>query len=253
MKVKIKSLIKFFLLRLGYNISRVTDSKATDSKKPVPNFSYHSTLSRLFEKGQKIVIFDIGAHHGESALKFSQIFDNSEIHSFEPFPQSFVALQRLNLPNVKAYHCGFSDKTQKEKFHANVFDYTNSLLPFSNNLRMDIWGENDVKEIGQIECDFFTIDDFMKNNNIPVVDFMKIDVQGAEYKVFEGARKALSEKRIKAIQMEVNITDLYEGQKSMGYYVNLLEGYGYRIKNFFDFEYFTGDDLFYFDMLLVAK
>ena len=64
---------------------------------------------------------------------------------------------------------------------------------------------------------------------------MKIDVQGAEYLVLDGAKDLLSNKNIKVIQLEVILGDTYKGQKTIGYYINLLESYEYKLKTFSDF------------------
>ena len=74
----------------------------------------------------------------------------------------------------------------------------------------------------------------MNEEDITKVDFMKIDVQGAEYLVLDGAKEALLKKKIKVIQLEVIFGDTYVGQKSIGFYINLLESYGYKFKNFSD-------------------
>ena len=44
----------------------------------------------------------------------------------------------------------------------------------------------------QIECEADTIDNFVENNKIPKVDFIKIDVEGAEYFVFQGGIKTIT-------------------------------------------------------------
>lgn len=40
------------------------------------------------------VIFDIGAHKGESARFFKEIFPKSRIYSFEPDPENFIELEK---------------------------------------------------------------------------------------------------------------------------------------------------------------
>ncbi len=64
---------------------------------------------------------------------------------------------------------------------------------------------------------------------------MKIDTQGSEYLVLDGAKEILSKKVFKNIQLEVILGDTYKGQKTIGFYMNLLENYGYRFKIMTDF------------------
>jgi len=62
-------------------------------------------------------------------------------------------------------------------------------------------------------------DNFLKENNIDFVDFLKIDVEGAEYEVLKGFEESIKNGKIKAIQFEygyINISthklliDFYE-------------------------------------------
>ena len=46
-----------------------------------------------FITNDKPIIFDVGAHHGESIIEFKTLFPLSIIHSFEPDPDTFKILQ----------------------------------------------------------------------------------------------------------------------------------------------------------------
>ena len=101
-----------------------------------------------------------------------------------------------------------------ESFNSNKGSPTNSLLSLSLNAK-EIWGGNErLSQVEKVDCQFTTLDDFCDENNVEFIDFLKIDVQGAEFKVLKGAKKALSEKRIGVIQLEVILVDTYIGQKS---------------------------------------
>ena len=69
---------------------------------------------------------------------------------------------------------------------------------------------------------------------IKIIDYMKIDTQGSEYLVLDGAKELLSKKVMKNIQLEVILGDTYKGQKTIGFYMNLLESYGYKLKTMAD-------------------
>jgi len=66
-------------------------------------FSHHWFLSiekdwKQFEIGPPKVIFDVGAHLGQTTLHFRKVFPSAHIHSFEPFPENF---RRLELKTKK--------------------------------------------------------------------------------------------------------------------------------------------------------
>ena len=124
---------------------------------------------------------------------------------------------------------------------AESSDKEQELLQLTEKAK-DVWGSNyRLNQIDIINVNFNTLDEFCKENSVNFIDFLKLDVQGAEFKVLKGAHKSLMEKKIKVIQLEVIISKTYVGQKSLAYYIELLEGYGYKLINFSDFTFVKGE------------
>lgn len=216
---------------------------------PISSRDYVPTL---FARDATLTIFDVGAHKGESALKFREMFKNADIYSFEPFPDAFKELSELKLDRFKPFGFGFSDRTAVETFSVNRGSPTNSLLELSPGAK-DAWGGiNGLEALDRIDCEFRTVDGFCKESKIRSIDFMKVDVQGAEYKVLKGAHRTLLDKKINFIQMEVIIANTYVGQKSMGYYIQLMEWYGYKIKMICDLA-FANNELAQADLVFAAE
>ena len=217
--------------------------------KPIKSCTSSNVLINLFAKDAHIKIFDVGAHTGQSAKKFKRLFKHSEIYSFEPFPSTFDQLNLLKLDKFKAFNFGFSDRHELREFRVNQGSQTNSMLRLAENAKA-VWGGNEaLSELDQIKCEFKKIDDFCKAHYIFSLDFLKIDVQGAEFKVLKGAHELLKEKKIKVIQLEVIIGETYDGQKPISYYFQLLENYNYKLKMICDLVQVDGDlvqaDLFF--------
>ena len=217
MKKHFLNLIK----RTGYKIIPKEWSVFADST---------TILKSIFKEEEKLLFFDVGAHEGMKSHLYSEIFPNAEIFSFEPFPESFKILEKKNIKRVKAYNFGFSNKRSTETFFCNVGSATNSLLELSDKASVTWKGNKWLKKTSSINCHFHTIDEFCQENKINLIDFMKIDVQGAEYLVLEGAKSILKNKRIKYVQMEIIIGDTYKNQKPFSYYIKLFEDYGYKLK-----------------------
>ena len=72
----------------------------------------------------------------------------------------------------------------------------------------------------------YKIDSLINNKYIPVPDFIKIDVDGLEHKVIEGAKQTLKNKKIKSLIIELN-TNLSEHLKLINFFENL--GFNYSI------------------------
>ena len=235
-----KKVINKFLKKFGYNIRKTNQYTSPSSEEILKNY---------FIKEEKIIIFDIGAHIGQSAKKYRKFFPNSEIYSFEPFYKSFKLLNSLNLENFRAFNFGMSDEEETLKLCINKGTATNSILEFSDSAQ-DVWDmREELTTIDTVICKFTTFDTFCEENSIENIDFVKIDVQGSEYKVLQGAENLISNNKIKLIQLEVIIGDTYKGQKSVSYYIELFESQGYKIESFSDFEYRNGKlvqtDLFF--------
>jgi len=238
-----KTLIKAALEKLGYSIRNIKDLDGTSSQHIIKN---------LFNADDVITIFDVGAHIGQSATYYKSTFKNSNIYSFEPFQNSFEILKRLNLTDFKPYNLGLSDKKGVESFCSNKGSPTNSLLSLSLSAKETWGGIEGLSHVERIECEFTTLDDFYDENSVEFIDFLKIDVQGAEFRVLKGAHKALNEKRIGVIQLEVILGDTYTGQKTPGYYIGLLEQYDYKLAYVSDLS-FTNGELVQFDLFFKLK
>ena len=159
-----------------------------------------SYIQKKLTGRKEIVLFDAGANVGDYSLELSKAFTNKpvRIYSFEPSKPVYEKM----LANVKAakeiipVNLGFSDTEAT----TNIF--TNATLPGMASLyrrRLDHFGIS----LGQSEViELTTIDHFCRKNNIDEIDFLKLDVEGHEWKVLQGASQKLSEKKIGFIQFE---------------------------------------------------
>jgi len=204
-------------------------------------------LLRFFRKNERLIILDIGGCEGEDSIRYSRIFPLSKIYVFEPLPynQKLITenLSKYQVANVELIPCAVSDIEGVSQFyvssghpenmqndeHWNYGNKSSSLLSPDEKNMID-W--LDFKE--KINVETVTIKKFMEKTNTTIVDFIHMDVQGAELKVLEGAKDNLS--KVKAIWLEVSDIKLYENQplrievenfmKDNGFYLykTVLEG-----------------------------
>jgi len=127
-----------------------------------------------FDVEEGDVVLDCGANssNGElNALYFSKkVGKNGKVYAFEPIPRIYEELLEdiKNYGNIIAIKMGLSNKKQKTYFQ-------------------DLGIGSKISENGNIEVELTTIDDFVRENNIPKVDFMKMDIEGAELDALKGA------------------------------------------------------------------
>lgn len=134
------------------------------------------------------VFFDIGANIGWYSLNVARKFPDIEVHAFEPISQTFQYLTaniRLNGLNcIKTHNFGLSNNEGKSIFYY----YPEG----SGNASMVNLSER--KEIETITCQVIKLDTFAATLVRPP-DVIKCDVEGAEFFVFQGAKKTLEQHR----------------------------------------------------------
>jgi len=169
----------------------------------------------------KKVIFDIGANIGWYSNHLAKKLPECAIYSFEPIPETFAQLKRnteLNKSaNIRLNNFAFSDAVQTLTFY-----YSPTITGASSS--QNITGSEGMVKL---ECKANTIDNFVKENNIPSIDFIKCDVEGAEFMVYKGG--AASIERFKPI---VFTEMLRKWSAKFGYHPNdiiaFYRGFGYN-------------------------
>lgn len=181
-------------------------------------------IGRLFRPDEPLVILDIGACEGEDTIRYARHFPRARLFAFEPLPAN-QALVRANLarhgiaraelvplalsdrPGEAVFHV--SSGQPPEKFAGEDWNYGNkssSLLPPAGAAPMYGWLE--FKERITVRTE--TLDRFRAERGLERIDFIHMDVQGAEHLVLRGAAATLP--RVTAIWLEVSRRENYQGQ-----------------------------------------
>lgn len=134
-----------------------------------------------------MTVLDIGANIGIYALiAASKVGCQGSVYSFEPGDWACARLKANVEANryaqVKVSRQAVSDKTGKAMLSVCKDDAFNSL------------GCKPMQKVHKvIEIETTTIDDFVQANNLSKVDIIKVDTEGAEYRVFIGGAKTIRE------------------------------------------------------------
>jgi len=152
------------------------------------NFDYYEkeNSSMIFNLVKdNSVVFDIGSNIGWYSLGLSKTRQKLQVFAFEPIPKTFNYLKKnieLNqLDNIQAYNHGLSNQNAEIQFYYYPEGSGNSSLA---DLAED---HNSVK----INSTVKKLDDFVDENAIDRIDFIKCDVEGAELMVFQGGEKSI--------------------------------------------------------------
>jgi DNA-binding Xre family transcriptional regulator len=89
------------------------------------------------------------------------------------------------------------------RFNIGAASITNSLLR----------RETDTGKTVQIQTD--TVDHICSEHNVSRIDILKVDVEGAESRVFKGAQEMFSRRAVRSVFVEVYFDPVYEGMPLM--------------------------------------
>ncbi len=159
-------------------------------------------LKQLIEKKQKPVLFDVGANVGEWSRRALEINPSSSIFAFEPNTAPFEKCSKIS--QIKAFNMACGSKEERRTIYDRP-DY-----PISTHASLD---RGIISKLGkgvvEKEIEVVTLDQIIASHEIKNIDLLKIDVEGFEYEVLRGAKKAIKNGVIHAIQFEFNDLNVY--------------------------------------------
>lgn len=160
-----------------------------------------------FEKNS--VFFDIGANIGIYSVYAAK--KGIKVFSFEPEALNYSLLnQNIYLNNLQhlvlAYNLALSDCERMDKLYLREMAYGGALHNFGENLDHN---KNNFNEIFRQGTFANSIDNLIENYNLPLPNYIKIDVDGNESQVIMGMQKTLKNPFLKGVLVELN-TNLKE-------------------------------------------
>lgn len=209
-----KDIVKKILRKSGYQIKRYPDC----------NYDMERRM-KLIRHFNIDTLFDIGANAGQYALRIREYGYTKRIISFEPLKRVYEKLegvaQKDNNWIVNNYAIGNVDINSVINIAGN--SDSSSIL---NMLPKHVESAPESVYIGQEEIEIKKIDTIFNSfcsddDNVMI----KIDTQGYEKNVIDGA--VLSLGRIKIIQLEMSLVPLYENETLFVEMIGYLERFGF--------------------------
>lgn len=156
-----------------------------------------------FQDGE--ILVDIGANVGMYTI-LSAVMHNIRVYSFEPESQNYATLNKNIAYNklqnrVIAYPIALSDETKFDKLYLSDFNTGGSCHSFGEEVGFDLQQRKSPFVQGAFAT---TLDRLVEDGVIPVPTHIKVDVDGFEHKVIEGAKKTLANPILKSILIEIN-------------------------------------------------
>ena len=199
------------------------------------------------------VIFDVGANIGQTTKKYCKLFPTAQIFSFEPFEEAYstLALKHQANSSVKPVKLAISDHIGTDQLNLNVSNETNSLLKVACG--SDRYVDKGLTEnIGSVDVDTISIDEYCKNECIENIQILKLDIQGTELMALRGAENLLKDHLIDLIYTEVLFAELYTGQAYFADICRYLEGHGYILYGLYDLTHGENGVLAWGDAIFIS-
>lgn len=187
------------------------------------NYDQKDCVDHFIGKIRNPVIFDIGSCDGLDSVRYAKLFPSAKIYSFEPLHDNFSSIihniEKFAVSNIYPHNIALSSKSGMSDFYVssgcpedisesswNYGNKSSSLLAPKEVSNYYKWlNFNEIRKVPTI-----TLDDFCFDNDIDIVDFIHLDVQGAELNVLNGGLSVL--RKTTAVWLEVSNLSLYEGQ-----------------------------------------
>jgi FkbM family methyltransferase len=176
-------------------------------------------IERLAPAGFQVA-FDIGANCGDWTLEALKFWPQVFVHAFEVAPQTFKALSQRMTGSADA------SRARLNGFGLSDVSGTYEMFYFPDHPQLTCdRPRHEHHQAVRFEAQLKTADAYAAENGIDAIDFVKIDVEGAEHRVLKGLERLLAERRIQCVQFEYGAFSLQTRVLLGDYYALLQENY----------------------------
>jgi FkbM family methyltransferase len=183
------------------------------------------SVAGSFVKTRTPTLLDIGANFGVWSTKMLKLFPGtSKLVLVEPQPQCVDSLAKINFSNKVIYPCAVSNQQGEMSFF--TADREEGWAAASFYERRDTYFSETKQSTTMVTVR--KLDDIIEENHLAEIDFMKIDVEGADLLALKGAEGSLRCRKIKAISFEFGSGNINSRTFFRDFW-DLLMPYGYCI------------------------
>jgi len=190
-------------------------------------FDYRATSWNSLLKlaaGSKVIL-DIGANNGFTALRLSRLDGVRQVVAFEPDSANFEKAKanlalNSNPKSIRMLNVGLGSSEAELLLRIGTQGNSGTMKVSSESASASDSPRIQVKRL----------DDVLAEEGVPIVDFIKIDVEGYELEVLKGGIKTLENSKPR-IFIEIDDGHLREQKSSAVELVNFLKSLGYECTN----------------------
>jgi FkbM family methyltransferase len=149
-------------------------------------------------------VWDVGANIGLYTIYAGK--KGHKVFSFEPEASNYSTLngniRNNNLDkDIKAYCMAISDTNIIDTLRLSSIENGAALHSFSENIGQS---GDEYKPVCEQGCFSYSLDQLISEKKLPCPNYLKIDVDGLEYKIISGAEHLLSRPELREVLLEIN-------------------------------------------------
>jgi FkbM family methyltransferase len=170
--------------------------------------NHENEIMEYFIPNEGDTVVDVGAHIGlYTLIAAKKVGPSGKVIAIEPDPENFKILKKnilLNrLMNVEALQCAVYSTKEKVKLFLPEIEGGRTIF----NTVMQDRARTSTENFIEVEAN--TLDDILESINIREVNWIKIDVEGAELEVLKGAVNTLSSNKNISLVIEIHGIEIY--------------------------------------------
>lgn len=213
----LKKRMKRLINGVGYDLRRISPSSN-------PSFQ----LLKAFKRFQIDLVLDIGANQGQFSLDLRAVGYAGKIVSFEPLPDAYAVLAKNAAADgnwLVHPQAAIGDYDGQTQINIAANSVSSSILPMleshASAARNSAYVDVETVPINRLDS---VAQAYLGEAKHP---FLKIDTQGFEWQVLDGAAETLAGAR--GVLCELSLVPLYEGQRLWLDMIQRLEREGFTL------------------------
>jgi FkbM family methyltransferase len=200
--------------RMGYEVRPYT-----------PLRSLTAAREELLRRRGVDVVLDVGANAGQYGTMLRELGYAGRLVSLEPVAEAYAELERRAVADGAWEAVCVAASDVDGEITLNVTGDSRSSSVLARNERFADkagWAPKESRRVAARRLDGLAGELLRPQERA----YLKLDIQGYERHVLDGAGAALA--RFEGIELELSVTPLYEGQPGLAEMLPLLAGHGFR-------------------------
>lgn len=169
--------------------------------------------THFLRETQPDLVVDVGANRGQFLLDVLDALPRARIIAFEPLDSEFEVLFKLHgeSKRVDLRQMALGSEVGEAQMHVTAAADSSSILPIASEQTRVFPGTH---QVATVTVPLSTLDKQLHGVVTPTRSLLKLDVQGAELKVLQGASSTIG--KFAYVLVEASFIELYAGQPLVG-------------------------------------